>query len=393
MTTFPPKSTLSSATAKKATQFRLDYDGKVGQLYKLMILDILLSIITLGIYSFWGKARLRKYLVSHHALGDDRFEYTGTGGELFKGFLKALPILAILLIPLVLAEQYPVLLIFYIPLIYFFGIAVYGALRYRYNRTRWRGISGFIEGSTIGYANLAFGRMLLNIISFGLLIPSSDIKKHSYIMNNAYFGTIKAEYNGNSSILFGAHIKSILLALAIMSVISALVGGIIASNAGFGQDYNDGQTQTEADQQQFNDIAGDINTSLENLPSAMETFILIGVIFGFIILPLILRLTRSIYHAALMREKVRGLKIGNLKFMCTVGAWDIIKHRTMNTLILIITLGFGFPFIVNRNMKFFARHHIVMGDLETFHANQAQQDRSTTGEGLDAALDLDIGFM
>jgi len=34
-----------------------------------------------------------------------------------------------------------------------------------------------------------------------------------------------------------------------------------------------------------------------------------------------------------------------------------------------------------------------MGDLESFFADQAKQERSATGEGLDAALDLDIGIM
>ncbi len=65
----------------------------------------------------------------------------------------------------------------------------------------------------------------------------------------------------------------------------------------------------------------------------------------------------------------------------------------MNGLILIITLGFGYPMIVNRNMKLMARHHIIMGDLEAFEATQAKDQEITSGEGLEGALDLDTGFI
>lgn len=395
----PPRPT---ARAKTNEQHKINYDGKVGQLYKLTILDILLRIVTLGIYSFWGRTRMRKYLVSRHELGDDRFEYTGTGGELFKGFLMAMPFLVVFVVILEFSATYPPLAFMYIPFFYLFGFAVYGALRYRYNRTRWRGISGFIEGSTVKFANLVFVRTILNVISLGFLIPSTDIKIHSYIMNNAYFGTVKAEYHGNSKILFGAHIKSILLALAIMSVFSAFAGTVIYSNASKAQvetNLEYGENEEPPTLNPFTVIQEGFFDGLFDTAGKNSTTVMIGTIFLtlvfslIIILPLILRLTRAIYHAALMREKMRGLQIGNLKFMSTVGAWDVIKHRMLNTIILIFTLGLGYPFIVQRNRKFFVRHLIIMGDLESFFADQAKQERSTTGEGLDAALDLDIGIM
>ena len=76
-----------------------EYDAKVGQIYKIWIVNVLLSIITLGIYRFWGKTRVRRYLTSSFSLHKDRFEYTGHGGELFWGFVKALFLILIVSIP------------------------------------------------------------------------------------------------------------------------------------------------------------------------------------------------------------------------------------------------------------------------------------------------------
>src|SRR5258705_6215321 len=63
------------------------YDGRLGELYGIFIVNLLLSIVTLGFYRFWGKTRIRRYIWSRLSLSGDAFEYTGTGGELFIGFL------------------------------------------------------------------------------------------------------------------------------------------------------------------------------------------------------------------------------------------------------------------------------------------------------------------
>ena len=63
------------------------YDGRLGEIYGIFIKNLLLGIVTLGFYRFWGRTNLRRYIWSRVSLRGDRFEYTGTGGELFQGFL------------------------------------------------------------------------------------------------------------------------------------------------------------------------------------------------------------------------------------------------------------------------------------------------------------------
>lgn len=47
------------------TTHRIAYDGQTGQVYKIWLLNIVMNIFTLGIYSFWGKTRLRQYVAVH----------------------------------------------------------------------------------------------------------------------------------------------------------------------------------------------------------------------------------------------------------------------------------------------------------------------------------------
>lgn len=71
------------------------YHGKDPDLFKLAFKTSILTFLTLGIYRFWAKTRIRKYIWSSATVDGDAFEYTGTGLEKFLGFLVAIVILAI----------------------------------------------------------------------------------------------------------------------------------------------------------------------------------------------------------------------------------------------------------------------------------------------------------
>ncbi len=62
-------------------QFR--YDGKGGELFSLLFVQILLSTITFGIYSPWAIVKITKYICANLTLDGKKFEFTGEGGEFF----------------------------------------------------------------------------------------------------------------------------------------------------------------------------------------------------------------------------------------------------------------------------------------------------------------------
>ena len=56
----------------------------------LSIVNFILRVLTLGIYHFWGKTEVRRRIWSAVRLNGEPLEYTGTGKELFIGFLVVL---------------------------------------------------------------------------------------------------------------------------------------------------------------------------------------------------------------------------------------------------------------------------------------------------------------
>jgi uncharacterized membrane protein YjgN (DUF898 family) len=82
-------------TAGSAT-LNARYAGRARDLYPLYLGTLLLTIVTLGFYRFWARTRIRMHIWSRIVMLDDGLEYTGTGKELFVGFMKA----ALLLSPI-----------------------------------------------------------------------------------------------------------------------------------------------------------------------------------------------------------------------------------------------------------------------------------------------------
>jgi uncharacterized membrane protein YjgN (DUF898 family) len=193
----------------------LNYDGSLSSVFGIWLLNLALTIVTLGIYTFWGKTRMRRYVVGGFTLLGDRFAYTGTGKELFLGFLKALPFIIALYAPIIIypPEVYPLTNLIFILFYFLFMVAIYAATRYRLSRTTWRGIRGRLTGSAFEYALRGFGVLILNIITLGLFIPKGDEIMLRYQMNNIWFGNTQGVFEGRAKSLWSSHIVTWLLAI------------------------------------------------------------------------------------------------------------------------------------------------------------------------------------
>lgn len=71
------------------------FDGTWQEFAPIAFTNLLLSIVTLGIYRFWATTRERQYFWSRTRFVDERLEWAGTGMELFIGFLLVLVLFGI----------------------------------------------------------------------------------------------------------------------------------------------------------------------------------------------------------------------------------------------------------------------------------------------------------
>ena len=171
---------------------------------------------------------MRRRIWSAIRLNGEPLEYTGTGKELFLGFLV---VLFCVFLPIALAgaalvyvlgphsQLLPAFqLLAYVVLFFLVGIAIHRALRYRLARTRWRGIRGGLDGSSLRFAWTHFWTALLIPFTLGWIMPWRATKLQSLLYNDMRFGNRPFRFMARSGPLYGrfavAWIGTILLFVA-----------------------------------------------------------------------------------------------------------------------------------------------------------------------------------
>ena len=294
--------------------------GELGDLFLIHLVNVALKWVTLSIYHFWGKTRIREYLWSHQSLEGDRFEYTGTGGDLFVGFLKAalaVILLLILALALYLGTEGPVDLLFisstllvYLISQFLTAVAGYTARGYLLSRTRWRGIRFGQGGSAVGYAVRSMGLGLIVILTLGVYWPYRRHILLDYKINRTRFGTTPFAYDGAGGDLIGRFLLSYLLTIPTLGLIW----------------------------------------------------------FWY-----------AAREAAYVAEHTRR---EDMKFTIDYTGGQLLWLRLGNLLISIATFGLGYPWAILRNFRFLFTHLEIRGEIDYESILQSQEEAPRSGEGL-----------
>jgi uncharacterized membrane protein YjgN (DUF898 family) len=200
--------------------------GTGGPLLKIYLVTFLLSIVTLGIYSFWGRTKARQYLAGSVEFLGDRFRYHGTGGELLRGFLGAMAVFGALIGQLLawtylLGEEKgaPIGTGFLIAASVLLGpLATLGAWRYRLSRTSWREIRFSFQGRAGAFLWLFLKGLLLSVVTLMLYTPWFAADIHRFLVGNARFGNAPFRFDGEGRELFKPWIIALLLAIPTLTL-------------------------------------------------------------------------------------------------------------------------------------------------------------------------------
>ena len=206
-------------------RFRCEASGSA--LLLLYLKTFLLSVVTLGIYSFWGRAEIRRYLYSETFAGEDRFQNHSTGGELLRGWLKALAFLAVFYViffalSLSDPERGPLIgmAFFYLFLFAVMPFAIVGTVRYRLSRTSLRGIHFSSTAEHGEFAKLYYKGLVLTLLTLGFYSPWFTVNVMDYLTRTARYGDRHFAFDGRGRDLFKKYVAMILLLIPTLYLIS-----------------------------------------------------------------------------------------------------------------------------------------------------------------------------
>ncbi|AKM08972.1 YjgN family protein [Croceicoccus naphthovorans] len=354
-----------------ADESAFGFHGTWREFAPIAFTNLLLIIVTLGIYRFWAKARERRYLWGRTRFIDERLEYTGTGMELFLGgvivlLLFILPYLVVTQVAqgMILRGQtiwgivltiVPLLLIFYL-----MGVARFRAIRYRLGRTNWRGIRGGSDDRGFKYGWSYMWKTMAGYLAFGLGVPWSMVSLWNERWRAMSFGPMRFACSADFSPLMKRYL---LFYLSPFLLIAIVVAAGAAAALGF-------------------DFGGEFDP--ENPPFGFMAVIIGAILLfyfglGFIWLA---------YFAKFFRVVVGEMTLGDLSFEFDAKTWDWIKLGIGDVLLVVLTLGLGFVFLGYRHWKFFIIHMQAFGEVNVDDLTQSTTRRDKHGEGLLDAFDM-----
>ena len=204
---------------------RLRFVGAGSDLFGIYIINMLLSIVTLGLYYPWAKAATLRYTYANTQLDNSAFQFHGTGKEIFMGFIKAIGIIiglyAVLIgLSFVSSTVLKVtgFLAVYALLLALIPIAIHGALRYRMSRTSWRGIHFGYRGDRNELVKMYFTQGLLTIVTLGIYSFWMIQNINRYTIGHIRFGSAKMRYMGDGGDYFWLFIKGYFLTIITLGI-------------------------------------------------------------------------------------------------------------------------------------------------------------------------------
>lgn len=341
-----------------------EFEGNWREFLPIAATNLVLTIVTLGIYRFWAKARERRYLWSRTRFIDDHLEWTGTGTEMFLGFLMVM----LVLIPFLLFFQFGLQalvlrgqgvlagvlgFVTYLGFFWLIGFAVFRALRYRLTRTWWHGIRGGSDDPGVRYGFQALGKTILGSLLLGLLIPWSMTQLWNDRWNRMSFGPHRFEAHADTEGLMGRW-----LLLYLVPILTLLIGVATAGS-----------------------IAG-------LAPEQAGAGLGLGVLLAPLAFYVLLGLASIAYYAKYYRQVVAATSVGPLNFAFTASTLDWFKLILGNIALVVFTLGLGLTFIAYRNWSFAVSHLRAAGEVDLSQFTQSSTSPARDAEGLASAFDI-----
>jgi uncharacterized membrane protein YjgN (DUF898 family) len=217
--------TMITEETNPTQNYRLQFFGEGLEYFKIMIVNWLLTLVTLGFYYPWARAKRLSYLYGNTALNEDRFHFSGTGKEMFIGFIKVvlfyIAVLAFYFF-LVTVVNSPILaiLFLYIPLLGIIPFAIHGSFRYRMSRTSYRGVRFGYRGDRNFLVKNFFIWLFLTIVTFGIYAFWMQINIIRYTTENIRYGDVEFANDSKGKDWFLLNLKGYFLTIFTLGIYS-----------------------------------------------------------------------------------------------------------------------------------------------------------------------------
>ena len=178
----PGRDLLKPDASRSSNQLCIVFTGSGSEYFRIWIVNLLLTLVTLGVYSPWAKARRLRYFYGNTVVDGEPLGFHGDPKKMFKGFV----LVGLLFGLYSVAGNFSAMAGFVAFLIVaaIWPALFKSAMQFRLANTSWRGLrfrfNGSLAGAYTAWAPLfAFGAVLAG---FPFFLPNADMEKETAVL-------------------------------------------------------------------------------------------------------------------------------------------------------------------------------------------------------------------
>ncbi len=379
-------------------RFGFEFTGSGGEYFKIWIVNVFLTIVTLYVYSAWAKVRTKRYFYGSTTLDGTSFEYHARPLQILFG--RMLSLVLVLGVSYGAAVSVTLSLVLYAIIAVFLPWAVWRSAVFNARMSSYRNVRFDFDGAAAplyGYFLLFIGPLAL-AFGFPLLVPMSEALQgivfavgmlgmyalwpvmnwllRSYFANGYRYGTARFSANLTLGRIYGIYVAMIglgLVAFVVAGLLVALVLFVVAAATGMLQ-------------------MDDYSTLLED-PAAMA---LLSIMMLFLYLMMLVALSGA---GAFLVARLRNYTMGQTRVGDRVQLESRVPIKRLwmvsvtNMLAIIFTFGLAYPWARVRMARLYADCTAVLSEdtLDGF-VGAERVHVTALGEELGDAFDLDLGI-
>ncbi|WP_174873423.1 YjgN family protein [Vogesella oryzae] len=348
-----------------------EFSADTGSYYRLWLGNLILTVLTLGIYSAWAKVRVQRFLLGHTRLAGGRFDYHGKPGAILKGRLL---MLALFLLWQLSGSWSPALqgLLGMAAFLLAPWLAVQ-AMRFRLANTSWNQMRLRFDGK-VGQAYLAYVKSwLTTTFTFGLFWPRATLIRRRYLLQHSTLGQARLQQQDCIGRLYLAGVGCLLSALLYLAAFGALggliwkVGDAIALPATVNGWFGSGSMQS---------------VDFAFIGALMAAWLLASLGYA-----------RMAINRVLLNHTTLALNGQSHRIENWISTRHMLWLHLSNALALLCSLGLAWPWVRIRTLRAQLEHIALFGagDLASLRAELNELD-DARGDELADLLELDLGW-
>ncbi|MBI3545396.1 MAG: DUF898 domain-containing protein [Gammaproteobacteria bacterium] len=351
-------------TASEAAprEIRFEFTGKAREYFGIWIVNVLLTVVTLGIYSAWAKVRRKRYFYGHTQFAGSSFKYLADPVAILKGWLLAVAVFAVYSASIhFYPRSAPVFMIAFLIVLPWLIVR---SLSFNAHNSAFRNIRFHFERNYREAIKVFIGLSLLIPLTLGFIFPYAAYRQKKFIIDNSSYGGGRFDLQVSPKKFYIAYLKALGLLILCIAVV---VGISVATTAIYGKPTG-GQEEMKQQAQMIGLIVA---------AAIMSLYLLVFLYLNTIVTNLVW--SHTVINANRFHSSLRFRRLLWLYFSGVVA--------------VVLSLGLLAPWARIRlaRYRFANLRMFVHGDLDSFIA-KAQAAVGAGGEEVGEFLGVDIGL-